>query len=72
MSGTHLREHRTAGWVSIETVAGYVRVRVPERVVDLPTGHILVLDRKVPHDLEAIEESAFLLAVVAVEHAAEG
>ncbi len=61
--GALVREHRTAGWVSIESVAGHLRVHVPDRVIDLPDGHVVVLDRDVPHDLEAVDECAFLLAV---------
>jgi hypothetical protein len=30
---------------------------------DLPAGHLLVLDRAMPHDVVAIEDSAFLLTV---------
>ncbi len=61
--GTVVREHRTAGWVSIEAVAGHLRVRVPERTIDLSAGHAVVLDPDVPHDVEAVDECAFLLAV---------
>jgi hypothetical protein len=33
------------------------------KIVDLPVGHLLVLDRAVLHDVEAQEESAFLLTI---------
>jgi hypothetical protein len=36
---------------------------VPEQPVDLPAGHLLVLDRAIEHDLEAVEESAILLTI---------
>jgi hypothetical protein len=31
--------------------------------VDLPAGHLLALDQCVPHDVEAAEDSAFLLTL---------
>jgi quercetin dioxygenase-like cupin family protein len=67
-AGTRVREHHTDGWVSIQTILGQLRVHTPERQVDLPAGHLLVLDRAVPHDVEALyEESAFLLSVATPE-----
>jgi hypothetical protein len=33
------------------------------KLFDLPQGKILVLDRAITHDVEAIEERAFLLTV---------
>ncbi len=70
-AGTRVREHRTQGWVSIQTTTGHLRVRTPEREVDLPAGRLLILDRAVPHDVEALEESAFLLAVATPDRASE-
>jgi hypothetical protein len=32
-------------------------------MVELPTGQMLVLDQCVPHDVEAEEDSAFLLTL---------
>ncbi len=63
-AGTRVREHRTGGWVSIQTTRGHVRVHLPKREVDLPAGHVVVLEPNVPHDVEAVDvESAFLLTV---------
>jgi hypothetical protein len=36
---------------------------VDDKLFDLPQGKMLVLDRAVTHDVEAVEESAFLLTV---------
>jgi quercetin dioxygenase-like cupin family protein len=62
--GTRVREHRTDGWVSIQATQGHLRVHLPDREVNLPTGRVGVLEPGVPHDVEAPEvESAFLLTV---------
>lgn len=58
-----MREHKTEARISVQTLAGHVRLKLPDRTVDLPTGHLLVLDRNVPHDVEAEEDSAFLLTL---------
>ena len=42
---------------------GYVRVESPAETIDLLAGRLMTLQPGVPHDLEAIELSAFLLTV---------
>jgi quercetin dioxygenase-like cupin family protein len=56
-------EHKTDGRISIQTVRGHVRVRAAGRTFDLPAGRLLVLDRALRHDVEALEDSAFLLTI---------
>jgi hypothetical protein len=56
-------EHRAAETVSIHAVSGHIRLRVADETVDLPTGRLLVLEGGVSHDVEAIQESAFLLTL---------
>jgi len=46
-----------------ETVAGHIQVRAQGRTFDLPTGRLLALDKGVLHEVEALEESAFLLTI---------
>jgi quercetin dioxygenase-like cupin family protein len=52
---TLVSEHQARGWVSIQTTAGQLRIRLPDRLVDLPVGRLLILDQNVPHDVEALE-----------------
>ena len=61
--GTHVKEHRTDARISIQAVLGRIRLHLPQRAVELTTGQLLALDSEVPHDVEALEESAFLLTV---------
>jgi quercetin dioxygenase-like cupin family protein len=62
-SGARLHEHSAAGTISVQTVAGHVRMHVKEQVFDLPAGHLLALERSIAHDVEALEDSAFLLTI---------
>lgn len=56
-----MEEHKTEGRISVQTVAGHVRMKAQDREFDLPKGHILALEREIPHDVEALEDSAILL-----------
>jgi quercetin dioxygenase-like cupin family protein len=61
--GGHIEEHSADARISIYTLSGHVKLQLPEQTVDLPGGHLLVLDRSLEHDLEALEESAILLTI---------
>lgn len=61
--GGHLEEHSADARISIHTLSGHVKLQLPDQTVDLPGGHLLVLDRALEHDLEALEESAILLTI---------
>ena len=56
-------QHRTGARFSVQTLTGHLRLRLPDRTVDLPAGQLLVLDQCVPHDVESEEDSAFLLTL---------
>jgi quercetin dioxygenase-like cupin family protein len=60
---SRLHEHTAAGRISVLTLKGHIRLHLPERVVDLPAGNLLALDHCVSHDVEASEDSAFLLTI---------
>lgn len=62
-ANTRMHEHTAAGRISVHTLNGHIRLRLPERVVDLPAGNLLALDQCVSHDVEAAEDSAFLLTL---------
>jgi quercetin dioxygenase-like cupin family protein len=62
-SGTRMRQHRAEGRVSIQQLEGQVCVHLADRTVNMSAGHLLVLDCGVLHDVEALEESAFLLTI---------
>jgi quercetin dioxygenase-like cupin family protein len=55
--------HRNDGRISVQTVRGHIRMRALGRTFDLPAGSLLALDQGVPHDVEALEDSAFLLTI---------
>jgi quercetin dioxygenase-like cupin family protein len=62
-SKAQLHEHMTAGRISVQVVTGHIRMHVEGQTFDLPAGHLMALDRAIPHDVQALEESAFLLTI---------
>ncbi len=62
---TRIKEHQTDGAVSIHVLAGHIAVHVGTKTIDAPIGSLIAFDRGVPHDVEALEDSTFVLSVCA-------
>ena len=62
-SNTKFAVHKSSGRISVEVLDGHIQSHILGKLVDLPAGHVLALDREVLHDVEALEESAFLLTI---------
>jgi quercetin dioxygenase-like cupin family protein len=63
-AATRMDEHRAEARISIQSLVGRIRLHLPGWApVELSAGQLLALDCGMPHDVEALEESAFLLTV---------
>jgi quercetin dioxygenase-like cupin family protein len=62
-AGARMEEHRAAGRISVQTLAGHLRLHTAGSNVDLPIGRLVILERDIPHSVEALDESAFLLTI---------
>ena len=62
-AGAMMEEHHSDGRISIQVLSGAIRTRMQDQVVDLTPGRLLALDRSIKHDVEAREDSAFLLTI---------
>ena len=60
---TRMHEHKATARISVQTISGHIRLHLPNRTVDLPAGNLVTLDQCLEHDVEALEESAFLLSI---------
>jgi quercetin dioxygenase-like cupin family protein len=58
-----IREHTTDGRISIQMLSGHLRLNASGRTFDLRPGSLVALDQGIAHDIEALEESAFLLTI---------
>jgi quercetin dioxygenase-like cupin family protein len=62
-AGASIHAHTTSGRISVQTITGHIRMHVGEKLLDLPAGRLLVLDKDVRHDVLAVDDSAFVLTV---------
>lgn len=62
-SGARLPEHHAPTRITIQTLVGRLRIVMSERSIDLTAGSLVTLEGGLAHDVEALEESAFLLTV---------
>jgi quercetin dioxygenase-like cupin family protein len=62
-SGATLREHRVPGTAAIQAVSGRIRVGLASHRVELGPGQLLTLEANTPHDVEALDEAAFLISI---------
>ncbi len=58
-AGARMAEHRADETASVQTLSGNIRLKLPDKTVDLPPRGLLVLEKGLRHDVEASEESAF-------------
>jgi quercetin dioxygenase-like cupin family protein len=58
-----LQDHHAAARISVQALEGRLRLHLPDQTVDLAAGHMLALAPDIRHDVEALEESAFLLTI---------
>ena len=56
-------EHKTEGRISLHVLSGRIRLSASGRTFDLRPGSLVALDQGSVHDIEALEESAFLLTI---------
>jgi quercetin dioxygenase-like cupin family protein len=61
--GGRMNEHKTDQCVTIHVLVGCLRLRLPDKALDLAAGALLALEQTVLHDVEALEESVFLLSL---------
>ena len=56
-------EHKADGRISVHVLTGHIQLRASGRTFSLRPGGLLAIDQRVPHSVEALEESAFLLTI---------
>ncbi len=62
-SGSRWAEHKTNSRISVQPLEGHIRFLTPSGNFDLRQGQLLTLDPGIPHSVESLEESAFLLSL---------
>lgn len=58
-----MKEHHADGTISLQVLKGKVRFNVNAHQNELSTGNLFTLAASIRHDVEAVEDSAFLLTI---------
>ncbi len=66
-AGSRMEEHQAPGRISIQTLTGRLRLHAAGTDLELPAGQLVSLERDLPHSVEALTESAFLLTIARQE-----
>jgi quercetin dioxygenase-like cupin family protein len=61
--GARMMKHQAAGAVSIHVLSGRLRVTVGKASVEVASGELLALDRALPHAVESLDASSFVLTL---------
>jgi quercetin dioxygenase-like cupin family protein len=62
-AGTLMQEHKADARLSIHVLSGLLLIKLDAQTVELPAGNLLALEKGLSHDVNALEESAFLLSI---------
>ena len=62
-AGARIASHRVDQKAAVHALSGHVRLRLPDAVADLTAGRLLVLERDLAHDVEALTDSAIVLTL---------
>lgn len=63
-AGTQIPTHAVAGQITLHCLEGRITIPMAGSEIELPAGHWLYLDRRVPHSVRAIENSSVLLTIL--------
>lgn len=58
-----IKEHHADGTLSVQVLKGKIRFRVGGQTHDLSEGNLFTLAASIRHDVEALEDCAFLLTI---------
>ena len=62
-AGARLEKHRASGPISVQGLEGTLRLRLADTAVELTAGEMVALEAHISHDVEAMEDAAFLLTI---------
>lgn len=61
--GSHMKEHHADGTISVQVLKGKIRVNIGGHSHELAAGSLFTLAASIRHDVEALDDSAFLLTI---------
>ena len=61
--GAQMKEHHADGTISMQILNGKVRMNIGGKAHELSAGNLFTLAASIRHDVEALDDSAFLLTI---------
>jgi quercetin dioxygenase-like cupin family protein len=62
-AAARMKEHHADGTISIQVLKGHIRISIHGKPHDLHVGNLFTLAASIRHEVEALDESAFLLTI---------
>ncbi len=62
-AAAQMKEHHVDGTSSVQVLKGHIRYSTQGQIYELQAGSLLTLGASIKHQVEATEESAFLLTI---------
>lgn len=62
-ASSKMKEHHADGTISVHVLKGQMRFTMQGKTHDLPVGSLFTLAASIKHELEALQDSAFLLTI---------
>lgn len=62
-AAARMKEHHADGTISLQVLKGHIRVTIQGKRHELHMGNLFTLAASIRHDVEAVDESAFLLTI---------
>lgn len=62
--GAALLEHKVEGPITLFVLSGNINFIVGENKANIKANGLVVLEKTIPHDVEALEDSTFILTIV--------
>lgn len=60
---SRMKEHHADGTLSVQVIQGVIRFTAQGKAHELRTGNLVTLGASIPHEVESLEDSAFLLTI---------
>lgn len=60
---SRMKEHHADGTLSIQVLEGHIEVSAQGKKQPLAEGTLMMLSASIPHEVEALKDSAFLLTI---------
>ncbi len=62
--GATLHEHRVEGPITLFVLSGKMNLITGEEKILAETNKLLILEKAIPHDVEALEDTTFILTII--------